>query len=89
MSIRYRRDRFVEPLSRSRVSLDGDISAAAVNRRFISVSDVSPLATAVLEVKGLGDELPTALRPLLALGIQKRSFSKFLMVYAHTCRRVL
>jgi hypothetical protein len=89
MSIRYRRDRFVEPLTRSRVSLDADIAASAVNRRFISATDGSPLATAVLEVKGMGDELPTALRPLLALGIQKRSFSKFLMVYAHMRHRVL
>ena len=89
ISIRYRRDRFVEPLTRSRVSLDADIAAATVNPRFISVTDGSPLATAVLEVKGVGDELPVALRPLLALGMQKRSFSKFLMVYAHTRRRVL
>lgn len=86
MLIRYRRDRFIEPLSRSRVSLDADISAAAVNTRFLSVPDVSPIATAVLEVKGRNDELPAALRPLLALGMHKRSFSKFLVLYAHMTR---
>ena len=86
MLLRYRRDRFVEPLTDSRVSLDADIAAAAVNRRFLSATDGSPLATAVLEVKGAGDELPAVLRPLLSLGMQKRSFSKFLMVYMHMRR---
>ncbi len=89
MLIRYRRDRFIEPLTQSRVSLDTDICASAVNPRFVSAPDMSPLATAVLEVKGGSDELPAALRPLLALGMHKRSFSKFLVVHAHMTRSVL
>jgi hypothetical protein len=89
MLIRYRRDRFIEPLSSSRVSLDSDISAVAVNRRFVSAADLSPLSTAVLEVKGASDELPTALRSVLPLGLHKRSFSKFLVVYAHVTRNAL
>ncbi len=89
IQIRYRRDRFIEPLTRSRVSLDADISGSAVNTRFFPVADLSPVSTAVLEVKGRGDELPALLRPLLALGMHKRSFSKFLVVYAHMTRRVL
>jgi hypothetical protein len=71
------------------VSLDADISGAVANPRFLSAPDRSPLATAVLEVKGRGDELPAALRPLLALGLQKRSFSKFLVVHAHMTRNPL
>jgi len=89
MLIRYRRDRFIEPLTDSRVSLDADISGAIANPRFLSAPDRSPLATAVLEVKGAGDELPAALRPLLALGLHKRSFSKFLVVHAHMTRKPL
>ena len=89
MLIRYRRDRFIEPLSHSRVSLDADIAAASVNTRFVSAADLSPIATAVLEVKGAGDELPIVLRPLLALGMHNRSFSKFLVVYAHMTRSLL
>jgi hypothetical protein len=89
MLIRYRRDRFIDPLTASRVSLDADISASAVNPRFVSAADLSPLATAVLEVKGGGDELPALLRPLLALGMHKRSFSKFLVLYAHMTRNLL
>ena len=69
MLLRYRRDRFIEPLTQSRVSLDAEIAAVRVNPRFLSVADRSPLATAVLEVKGGADELPAVLRPLLALGM--------------------
>ena len=87
--LRYRRDRFVEPVTGSRVSLDADICGSAANPRFFSAPNLSPLATAVLEVKGSSDELPAALRPLLALGMHKASFSKFLVVYAHMTRWVL
>jgi VTC domain len=89
MLIRYRRDRFIEPLSNSRISLDSDIAAAALNRTFMSVIDPAPIGVAVLEVKGASDALPLALRPLLQLGLHKRSFSKFLVVYSHMMRRVL
>lgn len=87
MLIRYRRDRFVEPLSGSRVSLDSDIAGAAVNPRFVSAPDFTPVGLSVLEVKGACDELPLALRGLLQLGIRKRSFSKLLAVFAHMTRR--
>ncbi len=40
MMIRYRRDRFIEPLSRSRVSLDSDIAAVETNSRFLPIADL-------------------------------------------------
>ena len=89
MLIRYRRDRFIEPLTRSRVSLDAEICGVAANLRSMSVPDPSPLATAVLEVKGDGEGLPAVLGPLLALGMQKQSFSKFLAVHAQMTRGAL
>ena len=89
MLLRYRRDRFIEPLTQSRISLDADIAGVKVNPRFVSTADTSPLPAAVLEVKGAGDELPLSLRPLLALGLHKRSFSKFLVVYTHMTHRVM
>jgi hypothetical protein len=89
MLIRYRRDRFVEPISQSRVSLDTDIAAVTINRRLISVSDPSPVGIAVLEVKGTGEQLPLVLQSLLALGVRKGSFSKFLAVYKHMTHQVL
>ena len=89
MLLRYRRDRFIEPLTRSRISLDADITGVAVNPRIVSAADASPLPVAVLEVKGSGDELPLSLRSMLALGLHQRSFSKFLVVYTHMTRSVL
>ena len=86
--IRYRRDRFIEPLSGSRVSLDADIAAVAVNPTFVSSPDFTAIASAVLEVKGTLDMLPLALRPLLQLGMRKRSFSKFLAIYIHMTQRI-
>ena len=87
--LRYRRDRFFEPASQSRVSLDSEIVPAAVNHSVISVFDASAVGVAVLEVKGAGDELPLALRSLLQLGLHKRSFSKFLVVYMRMTRQLL
>jgi hypothetical protein len=89
MLIRYRRDRYIERGSQSRVSVDADIAAVAVNPRLISAADYSPLGSAVVEVKGTTDELPRPLHPLLRLGAHKQSFSKFLAVYAHVTRRIL
>ena len=53
----------------------------------MSVIDDTPIGVAVLEVKGASDALPLALRPLLQLGLHKRSFSKFLVVYSHMTRQ--
>jgi hypothetical protein len=89
MLIRYRRDRFVEPVSRSRVSLDADIAAAGMSARFVSRADLSPIDRAVLEVKGMEEELPLAMRLLQPLGLRKQSFSKFLVAYVHATQRVL
>ena len=83
MLIRYRRDRFVDRSTRTRVSLDAEIAPVAVNPRFVSGAAPTPLPSAVIEVKGAADELPTALRGLLQLGIREQSFSKLLAIYMH------
>ena len=89
MLIRYRRDRFVEPRSRARVSLDTDIAAAAVHPRLAHPADTTPLGSAVLEVKGQEDTLPLTLHPLLSLGIRKGAFSKLFAVYAHAAHQLV
>jgi hypothetical protein len=89
MLIRYRRDRFVDRSSGSRVSLDAEIAPVAVNPRYVSAVAHGPLPSAVLEVKGSSDELPVALRGLLQLGIRERSFSKLLAVYTHMTGQML
>jgi hypothetical protein len=86
--IRYRRERFVEPLSRARVNLDSGITALALHSAFSSTSTPGPLGLAVVEVKGWQDELPFALRNLLLLGARKQSVSKFLEVHRHVSRAI-
>jgi hypothetical protein len=89
MLIRYRRDRFVDSSTRARVSLDAEICALSIHRRYVPRIDPSPLATAVLELKGAAEQLPATLRSLLPLGLRKSSFSKLLMLYAHVTRQQL
>jgi hypothetical protein len=87
--LRYRRDRYVEPVSGARVSLDAEIAPVAVNPRFLGGADDRTLEGGVLEIKGALDEMPLALRPLLGLGVRKCSVSKFLAVYLQSARTIL
>lgn len=75
--VRYLRQRFVEPLSGSRVSLDTAISLHRVNRRFLGYVHPVAIGPSVLEVKNRSGELPTRLRCLLRLGARRESFSKY------------
>ena len=77
LALRYRRRRFLEPTTRTRVSLDSEITTVAVNHRHVFARDLGPLPVAVLEVKGQTDTLPGPLRPLIALGVRKQSMSKY------------
>jgi hypothetical protein len=86
--IRYRRDRYVEPLSGARVNLDSGITALALHAGFSSTFTPGPLGLAVVEVKGWQEELPFALRNLLPLGARKLSVSKFLEVHRHVSRAI-
>src|SRR5262245_4325320 len=77
LALRYRRRRFVDVSSSSRISLDSNITAVSVNRRYLFARSLGPLRVAVVEVKGLNDALPGALRPLLPVGLRKESMSKY------------
>ncbi len=77
LTVRYHRRRFVEPLSRSRISLDTAISVHRANRRLLPWRKSIPLDTGVLEVKNMMGDLPARLRPLLGTGIRLSSFSKY------------
>jgi VTC domain len=70
--VRYSRYRFVEPVSGTRVSLDGAIE----------------VPRAVLEVKGRVDDLPRVLRPLVHLGARRGSFSKYAAAAGEVLRAV-
>jgi hypothetical protein len=77
LALRYRRRRFVDVSSGTRVSLDSDITATSVNRRHLFARSLGPLRVAVVEVKGQTDVLPAILRPLIPVGLRKESMSKY------------
>ena len=77
LTLRYRRRRFIDTTTGTRVSLDSDIAAVSVNHRYLFARGLGPLPLAVVEVKGLADALPGHLRPLISLGLHKQSMSKY------------
>lgn len=82
LHLTYRRERFVEPASGLRISLDSDIAtrriadwaAAAPGIRRIPGNRRSPV---LVELKGESRDLPPALAALAALGGRRESFSKY------------
>lgn len=88
LALRYRRRRFLEPMSHTRISVDTEIQCAGVNERYLFARSQGPLSVAVIEVKGFADALPPRLAPLLAFGARKQSMSKYAAVLLQ-CRRSL
>ena len=79
--VTYKRWRFIEPLTGVRLCVDCDISVPKVNESIFPHPLMSPLEKGVFEVKGGVNELPRGLHPLLALGCQRESFSKYLTCF--------
>jgi hypothetical protein len=75
--LNYRRRRFVEPTTGSRVSLDYHIHVSRTNPQLVPHIGPVRLNRAVLELKGLLHELPNFLHQLTALGCRKEAFSKY------------
>jgi len=74
--IRYRRHRFLDPLSGSRLAVDTGIRAADVNRDLMAAAVPVHLETGVLEIKGMhGGALP-CLEPIRS-HLRKSAFSKY------------
>jgi hypothetical protein len=88
LALRYRRRRFLEPMSHTRISVDTEIQCVGVNERYLFSRNQGPLSVAVVEVKGFADALPPRLSPLLAFGARKQSMSKYAAVLMQ-CRRSL
>jgi hypothetical protein len=82
LHLAYRRERFVEPASGHRISLDSEIETLRVADRATASSAVrrhpgdrrSPF---LVEVKGASRDLPPALSALADLGGRRESFSKY------------
>lgn len=84
--ISYKRERFIDPLSGSRICFDYDISAPRTNIHMIPNTNHFQIETAVFEIKGNNDELPYSLYPLTDMGCVKSSFSKYLACYQKLMR---
>jgi len=80
VEVRYRRRRYVEPLSGSRIALDTDLSVGRSNPVLAPRHTGQVPAGAVLEVKGKDFHLPATLAAVGAFGCRRRSFSKY-----HAC----
>jgi hypothetical protein len=81
MTICFLRNRFVDPASGARVSVDEQITVASANRRFFKGDRPVPLPLAVVEVKGQGSRLSPSLSEILAVGARRDSVSKYLECY--------
>lgn len=87
--LRYRRMRFIEPASGTRVNFDTAITAVRVNHRHLFASHYGPLPLGVVEIKGSVDTLPGRLQPLLRLGVRKVSFCKYAAAYLQVRRHAI
>ena len=75
--INYKRLRFSDPYSGSRICVDYDISTPRVNSVMVPKKNPSRLNTAVFEIKGNTQDLPYSLNDLTLFGCRKESFSKY------------
>lgn len=80
--VSYLRDRLVDPLSGTGVCVDSQIRAPRVNGQRLPRANPLALQTAVVEIKGESQELPTLLRSLSSLGCRRSSFSKYMECYS-------
>lgn len=84
--VNYKRMRFIEPVTGSRLSLDYDIRVPAVNWHMLPALPSPHLLHAVFELKGTLSQLPNTLQPLISLGCRKQSFSKYSVGYEKIMR---
>lgn len=85
--ISYRRYRYIDPYTGSRICFDCDISAPRTNRIMMPYLCSEKLQTAVFEIKGPESELPSSLYPLTDMGLKKSAFSKYSACYQKLTRR--
>jgi len=87
LRIAFRRRRFIDPTSGSRISIDSDIRGRSLNPGLLPQSHPAPLAHAVIEIKGSRSSLPRWLSPLRDMGCRPESFSKYARCYQQLTRQ--
>lgn len=90
LRLAYERERYVDPATGARLSLDTAI-AALEQAPWCAAAELErgaadELDVALVECKGTSRELPPALRVLEALGARRRSFSKYTTCLLHGFR---
>jgi hypothetical protein len=88
LRLAYVRERFVDPVTAARLTLDTDIEVQAVNPLRLRPGLAGRLPGAVVEYKGSSAELPPHLHVLARVGSRKTSYSKYFAAYAHVTREV-
>ena len=74
--ISYIRHRYIDPVTRSRISLDTAITCQSANAKYVPAPSAVTLNEAVMEVKGTNSELPPTLLGLRRY-VRKTAFSKY------------
>jgi hypothetical protein len=87
LRIGFRRWRFIDPTTDSRVSVDTDIRGASINPGMLPLRHPGPLAHAVVEIKGTHTSVSRWLAPLRDMGCRPESFSKYARCYQKITRR--
>lgn len=77
LQVEYQRARFLDPATRSRVSVDTHIRVARINTHRLPCAHPAPVSGTVIEVKNHAGSMPQSLRLLTRFGARKESFSKY------------
>jgi len=75
--VQYKRNRYFEPFTRTRISLDREIQGHSVDNSAIFSASSTKLDDLVLEVKGDCEDLPVPLRRVGNGMLKKAAFSKY------------
>ncbi|MFC1599335.1 VTC domain-containing protein, partial [Candidatus Omnitrophota bacterium] len=79
--ITFKRRRYIEPLTGSRMCIDYAIAVPKVNWNILPRINPFCLNTSVFEIKGRLSNLPESMHPLINLGCREESFSKYAFCY--------
>ncbi len=82
--IRYRRHRFIDPISQARLNVDDQIQVLKCNQALTTIQNPSTINQAVFEFKSKENELPLRLKPAFSFGLKRKAFSKYL----YCCHKV-
>jgi hypothetical protein len=87
--VSYRRSRFVDPRTGTRIALDQDIHAPRHALSCPGAGGSPALPWAVIETKGAVSSLPPFLAPLVPMGLRPEAFSKYLLCYQTLMQQTL